>query len=722
MKLRPKSPASTIVDFVLAIGGAKATALIQHSLHANTIAVALDNAKEMAARYALHDELGITSVTIGERNTTLTLFAKAPIDKQRGIRRKANTAVHMGMGANAVVGEQAALLYVASPEAKALAESLVERVFELTGGSPELVRFRILISYVGGVGAGQWRPLAYLLADAFREIGIPVALEIDALGPICFTRLSKNCRLNAGAVLPALVDFVTDNSNTDLDLITRRLELSELPPLGQQGELRDQLLNLEEQALSSAPFRDKREVVIPNAGTVDGVGNIYLRQTDFVGWLDPIGQVRPAVAAALQQPVHQGLEFADIAPALFRQELWEDDGQERSRASVETILLHASNYTLPALTAAICQEGFNHKFRLSFTLQDGSRFDAHHVDQLCCVPPATLDDALARLQLLASTVKTSLEICDDCQAAIALVEADQAVAARRLESAFRLVRRGGWFVSRRRAAHQLVKYATLVRSLSDERMEWQAKLAEVQNVAKKADREERKLRQQLVSIDRILTNYLPHAHQLATRDYVRVREPNAAFPVLLSLIGKSTERQTQILCSLAEAVTLDGLAVMLGTSFVDIQEIAQRVVAGPAAYSSPPSGGVRRQSEATTIYALPPLDEPFAGLLGKAVAQLRSPSDVVFGDTMAAGAGVLRIHYRNVHSMSEIFVGLLKHNTLKAHTRPDREMLCLGGEESLRNLGMSVNGDLQFSDQFPDRFPAALQQSDPDTDPKGTSK
>ena len=56
------------------------------------------------------------------------------------------------------------------------------------------------------------------------------------------------------------------------------------------------------------------------------------------------------------------------------------------------------------------------------------------------------------------------------------------------------------------------------------------------------------------------------------------------------------DEQTLVLCSLVASVTLPGLAAMLDAEFADVDEIARQIVFGPAAYRSPPFGGVRQKT------------------------------------------------------------------------------------------------------------------------------
>ena len=56
------------------------------------------------------------------------------------------------------------------------------------------------------------------------------------------------------------------------------------------------------------------------------------------------------------------------------------------------------------------------------------------------------------------------------------------------------------------------------------------------------------------------------------------------------------------------------------------------------------------------------------------------------------------MRYRVVRTLKEVFVGVVKNGTVEAHSRPDREMVCLGDEQTLDNLEMKVNGNLTFTD------------------------
>lgn len=698
-KARRRAFLSPIVDIVVTMGGIKEPTSDVHATRPNTLVLSFDNPKETAANLAHHDRLGTTSLSVGEGHTTYTIFKTASEQKQQACRNKPNTALHTGMGANPAVGKQAGQLHVQSSEEAAVAEKVLEKVLELTGGAPELVRVRFLFSIMGGTGGGLWEPIAIHLANALTKLGIPIAFESDALGSLTLTGVCHTGQLISGAILPALLDFNIDTSDPAYDLVTRRLELHELPPLGEQHERREQLLKLEEQAITSKQFRDKREITIPNAANHSRYGNIYLRETDFVAWLDLDTQVRPAVAATLYTAMHDQLVAAVTPdPSLQLVDLWDEAGIERPRPSVETVVTQLQLVHFPDFLAAIEQPGKLHQFELAFRLFDGSRFDAHRVEEYCCTTPETLSEAAWRLHLLLAAASVTEQIVDDCELALKEITREQRPARKKLYRFYRKSRKGWFEFTRQNATVKLMDHGHPTRGLADEYRQWEAKLAEASEVKVKLTREAKKLRDQFESIERALVKYLPQGSEGASLEYVRVKDPDQAFVTLLQLPTLPAEEHTTALCSQVASITLTGLAAMLDARFVDVNEIAQQIVFGPVAYRNPPFGGVRRQSQVKTFYALPPMDEPFFGQVSAAISRLSDSAIVVANESAACGAGVLRVRHRVVRKLDEVFVGVVKTGTVEAHSRPDREMLCLGDDQTLTNLGMHLNGDLLFSD------------------------
>lgn len=683
------------------IGGLASCLSRLHASLGLTIAEQVDNSRENEERKETNTPLGINAIAIGESQTTATL-ARAS-DGPNGKTLGPVIPTHNGMGANPNIGNQAARLFWMSVEYPRWIRQLIEKLVILCGNLPPLVHYRVCQSVAGGTGCGGASVFAFQAAGDLSLSGSAVVLDLDVTGPMTFTGLSAMSLRNTAATLPSLL-AKTLRPNPKFPRVASRLTLSELPPVGTDEQLREQLLLLQEQALVCHEYRTETDRSVVNPGTEhwnneealhgrmppENLGVVLLRETDWTRFLDRFDVVLSAVCEYFYAHAQSVID-ADTAVdrTLFVEEIWQPEAQPLDREEIPSLVAQADNVDFESLRDAIKLPAARISYELALRTFQGQRLYLREVASQFSDPPKSFAEARTRMGILAVLDEIVRDFRTGIQSAIddLNVEIEQSEIA--LQKAYRPRWRLLAFFTRKSRGSRLALAAQSLRRLSDERCEFVAKLREIEQIAPGVIRERAKLRRQMQEVAQILRDSLPRHDQQDSKPFFTFVDESRAFQTIFPLPTRTREFQVDALCSLVDYLTLDGFRACMRADLADIPTLARLVVSGVPQYQSPPWGGQHSFSAYQRFYVLPKLPPDELAELRDAIRKETKNAGVPLAvDSLRHGVGVIQIRLRQVERLEEAIPPRYANEIFKITKDPQRDRFSIEFDQSLRSLGI----------------------------------
>lgn len=713
-----------------AIGGCKAAGANLHAQLPYTQSLLIDALREVEHREDELRDRSIRSITIGESQTTATLAQEI---HGRDARTPGTVIpTHLGMGANPVIGAQAARLVYLGPEYARLMRDLRASVINMCGKMPSLIHWRHLSSICGGTGSGCLVEFTFNQAHAISRFGCAVVLDLDVVGAIGFAGLSPMAPRNAAATLLCLL-AKTIFPDPRFPRVAIRLTLSELPPLGKDQQLRDQLILLEEQALASDEFRAESDRVVVNPGgdpaifedakqapantiPAENLGVVLLRETNWTRFFDRYRVVLPAVCNHFYPQV-EAVIAADAAVdrTMFVEELWTPKSHPLAREPVPSLVAQAKDVDFETFRDAVKLPPALIRYQLSLLTNCGGLFHVGQVESLFSAPPESFVSARERMGTLAVLDEVMRDFEMGAQNALGELNREIEQAEITLQARFRVLEKYSFRWGPAARQQRLLQAALILRKLTDERVEFTAKLREIERLIPLVKRERLKFRRQLDAIATMLSEWLPRHDQVAGNAYFEMIHDDEAFQVLFPLPTRSPNQQVDSLCALLKYLTLEGLQACLGSETADIPTLARMVVSSTPQFQSPPWGGQRLQTPSQQFFVLPRLEPEVTEKMRKAIlTETKNAGVVVSVDSMAFGVGVLTIRIRQIERLREAIPPFYADEILQVARNPHREDFSIDFDESLQVLGIQVDHDLRIPNLPPNPSPV------PATDPAST--
>lgn len=712
---RPRKHLLETVTINVVGGGGLFGAIPVLAADRDAINLYVDNANEIRRHYDLLKSLGVTTVAVGQQETTATLFATK--GNGSGSIPGGNMVCYQGMGATAVIGSLASGKFQRSANYAALLQEIKDGLVTRAGQLPALIYLRYWASIVGGTGTGLIDGFAFQMARDLADLSIPVNMELNLLGAIFVAGASKRAQFNAGANIPVVVAMAID-CHKKSPLVTCRVEFTEHAPLQGNIALRHELAALDVQALQSPGLRADREITFPNAATERTTGIFSLREANWVAFADRATEIRAAVAALLHPQFKAISEGSANALGEFVNDLWTPTAQPLPREELCDLVGQADQIDFESFHQAVNAPASRLRFHLVFEMRDGSRLDVRELESQFAESPASFTEASERIGLLEALVQLFDSIEQEIDKALRAIENEKAHSEVALEKAYRSVGQFSLLYSHRRRRKRLVDAARRDRALADEHREFSAKREEALLLQPIVDRERAKLHAQLRDVEQMLDGYLPRHMEIQPADFVELVDSDHCFQTVFNLPSRPETWHTAGLCSLVARTTMLGLATILESRYADAEHIARAIVERKSQFTGPAFGGGAPQGDPAEMVVLPMIADDNFEKLRMAITRLRDHWRVYRSPSMAHGVGVMRYQTRTVADQNELLTGYVRDNLRKAHRHPLRESLCLDFEASCQRLGIVFGDDVVIPTQPPasTSAQASLQEPSPRTE------
>lgn len=660
------------VNILVVVGGGKAT-LAQHPyLWCAHAGLTVDVASELSHRPSpLRDSTLSKSFSLAEGETAGTLFAVAGSLRER-IDQLGDLNGSSGLGQLRLLGAQAADRLLKTAEFEEFIEQLLDHVQVVSRGRPRQVQLRAVCSEAGGTGSGACLPIVDRIARELTALEVPVAVDYDLLGPITFAGLGSRLGRNAAAATADFIRHFRSKGEGRERLITRNLSLIELPPMTHDQAARDALVLLDEQAQAGLELQQTWHRVEPNHAVSGPLGNITLRQVDYFVALPP-QDVAAVIAEAYHLQVSQALDQARPCPALIREVRQTTEKQPLPHASLEAIAERALEIPVEETLAELRTPTEAYRSMTTVIGAQGEEYQADQVETVFAAAPTTLAAAHERLRLLRSMLRS----IEREQAAISSRQAEmEAIYDELIERTKKSIGKlgGSWWTSLERRVDRFLADAGQLRETVNRLNELNAWLDSLTLAAHVIGREEQSLGDRL---SRLLATLAQHRRKESTDSYpspVLFRQINDAFGEMLDLDRHTPERQQWLLRLQASAVTVDGLAAVVGAQLPRLERIAERIVNGETAVAGPCWGGRHPQGEMQLVYALPPTVPAVADRLRELIRALDPAAITVFADSCSAGVSVLRYRFYRIDEPQDLFRGRLLRDLKEAVEEPNQAL------------------------------------------------
>jgi len=559
-----------------------------------------------------------------------------------------------------------------------------------TRGRPVLIVIRLVGSTAGGTAAGLVEMIAQALAEALQMTGVSVEIELDLIDGTTFLGLGARCGLNSASTIAELSAWCCNKGGKPLDGVTRSLSLMALPPFRHDSRTRSELVALDEQAITCSEMQAMLAMIRPNHSLDSPLGTIVHRQVDFFRTLHPEVEVANEVAHHYLPQFAAAIESATVCRALLKGIFTDTTSTSAGRDGIPRLMDDLAILSDTELQEAV--ERPSERFTCLATAETATDEVYHldRVDEEFLIPPATLDEAAARLSMLRTIERyVSDEVTAVSNELYDLSQRYQESVARFCRAIYRVRFPRLWHLkSQSRRWNDLLIAAEALRADRDAMRPWEVILAALQRGQAAVTRVLQAHQEHLENIRRAISSFRPRGYALPTNRSAEIRDINDAFPELSLLPAVERDRQTWILASQVVYVTLDGLSRVLNIDEPRIDLIAERIISGPPQHIGPYLGASRHAEGGRLVYCLPPM-MPVPRMELKRVLQERMPTaTIVFADFAAAGINVLRYRFFRPSTVRELFPGMLERDLQDAIRDELKPLFFPHGDERLKQLGL----------------------------------
>lgn len=620
---------------------------------------------------------GVIRLVLANGQTLDTLFAALPDDAylqriRKHLKSRPGVDLNTGLAQTRFAGRRAAELMVATPEFRAVLQSIYEQVLVLHNGTIEKVEIELFSSGCGGTGGPAGGPILEEVARYYREHHRAVVhTRFNRAGSLSYTGLGQAISTNDAANVCADLAYTLLEPRPLAEV--RSLNFFELPMLVKDKLARDRYMATLVQALNCSAFRELRDVTAPNAAAHNQLGSISLIDA---GWWHDLGaeRVRLNVAARFGAEL---LRLLDTEPARNVLERIEVESKPLAPVSEATLTqlverLHQSKRTEPAgLLDAVenitqpfgAVTVFAHWSAASrSTFEDGWRERC----QLPCRSVSEFRERLAFLRALARAVDTELVARSYKIASLQNNRRQTRNALDVLKDEYYpqsvTGRATNWLFESSRRRDRARRFGTLGKASRDTKLAIDKLEAESKALGRCAAELQKAIQEnelRVRSVLRLLGNEASLAHAAGDADLVEIADLDNVLEELLQLADApevDDQSVSNTLLSCAKSTTLAGLKAITGAHEARVDAIAATLIKEPPTVG-PHWGGKRPMSVESTVFVLPPVANSLRCQLLAAFAPLVHHSDrylLVFGDTAEAGFNVVRMHIRHPKTYGEI--------------------------------------------------------------------
>ncbi|MBL8812267.1 MAG: hypothetical protein JNM43_19030 [Planctomycetaceae bacterium] len=679
---------------LLVIGDGRRGVITRRLAQWYDLIIVFDVASEIEKKKAQFRSIpNIIYFPLGAGTTAATLFEEAPEHLRHAVQQLAPLNADDGMGSLPGIGCRAVEMAINSPEFSKLAEYVADRILIDTNGAPTRVGGRTVFSDSGGTGSGDPTELTRALIRKLCVLQVPIDWDYEPVGSITFAGLATRAHLNAASSQWRLLRKLIRTPLTDCPLVVESCRLMELLPFVNDQASRDRMVALDEQSWTARRLQDYLTLIKPNSAMNGKYGLTNAWQLDRSEQLDPRTEIVPVVAVNLRLTLLDGLLQAEPQPARVTSLEVDPSAVELPRESVEFLLEQDLD---PAdLIEEICKPGTHHEFRLTAIIDADQEFSLERLEFDFQNSPRSLTEFTNSVQILGSIEIVLSQRIAECHELCMSLESEKKDLSAVVADLNEDLRSGRWllFPSRRKRTVSLHETAEDLRAVADDLRFQQMLTASLDAARSRVVKELTFLVDSLKKVASILQEWCPRGTRRVNDEApILVRSSDDAFADLWTLPHLSPQEQIDVLSQQTAAVTLSGMARLVGTEEARQERIAQCIAEDCFIVQGPPLGSKVMFRESQEVIVLPPLPAEYRETLPPLISELRPETIVVVADTASAGVTVVRYTFFTADTLADLFPGRLRADLLRAYQHPQRALFFPEGtdglEDDLRDFGM----------------------------------
>ena len=707
---KPSSNSSTF-RLVLILGGSKQELAFRLARQPNTIVVVIDCEEELNRLKYRHQRYGIYQFSLGSRESLETLCETATVVLSAASDKVASMLAREGCGASPMAAELAAKMLITTDEFNHFLQTVIAKSIQDTKGRIACYELLFLASYCGGVGAGVVSALADATMKELSSLEIPVKCTFDLLGPLTYTGISPLAGQNAACALGNIIRFATQKHVPEFRRMVIRVHLHELLPFGQDREARNCLLAINDQAIRSTELQEHLIQIAPNQATTGRLGGVVSSEMEVFSAIDEQDEVIPTVAQHLSSDLSDQLEGVLADPALILEKRWEQTQRTLNRRTVSDLVSGLEQYSFEEFLTAVLRSGTESTYKLILNLgKEGGEFDLAKSDEYYSEPPRTCTQAVQRLSHLKTFSQFIEDEIDTFAQELQRYEAEIKKLVPSVERAYGRLRRRSFLRRTDKLNQELTRLAERARELQDQERDVEVQLATLMFNQRKVQTEEEYLRNRMKDVQTMLEKFVPRGRERFSGEYVLPHLLDNAFESVLRLTLEPESEQGAGLARLAPMVSLAGLAHIVGSPVIKVDDIARRIVFGTPAIQCPPHGAVTRTDRILKAYCIPPMDGAFSEELREKIRLLDPEAVVVFNDSTEGCFTICRYEFRAFKKVDQLIVGILRRDLKKVEDSPTGMLRHPTGKYEMPCFDEPEEGSTATpaSEDDPDRLPTYL--------------
>jgi hypothetical protein len=687
---------------LLLIGGSRSVLGRLLRIWRPNYAVIVDVEQELPPEQQLVQQgVPFARLPLAQRLTSRSLFATAPPRQRHLIENLGVMDAARGCGQNRGAGDWSGKLLIDSPSWERAKPAICDELVIQSGGMLPDVRFISGLGIGGGTGSGAATILeADLAYHVARALGVNVHSLFNVTGLLTYVGLGKAVPWNATAGFSEVLAHVV---RKDPDTrISRSLYVVEYPPVRRDRARRDEFVRLDEQALAASELQVELDRLAPNSSLTGPLGNIIKRQVEFFRTLDVKAVIAPEVASVLVDELRRLLNHAAVDESLVVAIKLTERRTPLFRESLESVLDRAGECELDEVVAAICRPGVDLHFKVEAQLATGDDINLLAIVGRWAAPPVSPEEALRRLVEQYSLRDRVDQRLNDETSRLDELNEEIAAAERRVEQVHaRLAGKGGWsalFHSEEGNHSAFLDRAQLLRQLFDEEVEVSAQVDYLRLARGAIERELEFLRGHIEQMIATLDDYRLRAGSAAGAPQVVVRQLAAAWQGLWQMVGQEPAEQLEILADCVAGVTVEGLASIVESSPARLEAIADRIANGQALVTGPTWAAGESLEPGLMAYVLPPVPAAIAEELRSLLLARNDNAIVAFADTTCAGINVVRMTFRGIKHVADVFPPMLQRHLEEVIHHPLADLFLPNGTGHLKDIAIECNGRVTFGD------------------------
>ncbi len=698
------------------LGGIKASLLNYFLRLLNVLVIVIDNANEIDAIRRRYPGKPFITFVIGDGHTTRSQHAGSSDKTRDAVDRVANSSGEAGQGGRQANAERAAELLVASTEFQKFLQRLPDLARLQCRGMVGHVHEEFYGSLCGAVFGGGRRTIANATVPRLLRLSVPVDVRFNVLGSTTFAGLSERARLSGAVGLMNCAADVVRPENALDPMVSMYMDLHELRPSLDDNDERDFSLLQDNVALDSSQMAQYLAMVTVNHSHDNEFGNVRSRCVDFMKGLDPEREIASLTASSLRHQLAAAFATVGPDPQLVDEMVWQDESVPQERQDLLSIVDRLEDMDCDSLERALAKPPARYRFQIAMQTAYGVEIIPEKLSTTYALTPHQLDEFHRRMCLIRTFQQVLLR--EYAPVTAELQDVDNVIAAlsiRFQKLHTKLITGRYWF--RKRLLKHLATLCDLLRENYDRWHLLDAEKKAIERATGTADQEWTHHDQTVRGMESALDAFVPRGSMIEVPRFVVPRQLPHVFAELLAIAEQSHAEQIGRLCSFASIVNPDGLARILGSSSNRMEQLAERIVYGEYEIQSPGHGGRILRYYDKMVYAIPPMEPSLEALLRQQILSIQPEARVVFTDTLAHGATVMKIRFQRFSRIEELFEGLLASDMADAVEDPRAGLNSTDDFQAMKDFGGHiVDHRLEFEDsdsEDDDRTDEDSSESDP---------